>query len=80
MELQQQQHCRFGLGLDRLLISYQGYSSLRFQFIITARQTINESHALRKCIPLAAIVKRPLRYDQRKKTITYSVNNYDDST
>ena len=54
MELQQQQYCRFGLGLDRFLLNLTDTFNFTFQFSIATGQTFCKSHALRKCSPLAA--------------------------
>ena len=39
MELQQQQYCKCGLGLDRLLLNLLVNSILRFQFSISTGRT-----------------------------------------
>ena len=42
MELQHQQYCRFGSGLDRFCFSLSGSINFTFQFIISTGQTSNE--------------------------------------
>jgi hypothetical protein len=43
MELQQQQHCRFGLGLDRLLISLVGiFNFASFNYHLHRAKNSNE--------------------------------------
>jgi hypothetical protein len=42
MELQHQQYCRFGSGLDRYRLNFIGSFNFTFQFIISAGRTSNE--------------------------------------
>ena len=63
MELQQQQRCRFGLGLDRLLINLLWNSNSHFQFSISTERNQHQISALRKCRPLCVILKKH-RYNE----------------